>query len=190
MSFSKKNKKTKSKKVNLNLRLIPSYPGQATQQIDIPCTPTLLATTVTTGLIASVITVSKALVEAFATRFGATWDEYRIVRAHFTYRMMSSINPGLIQVWFDEQSNVTPSLAGSQSRFVKSWNASAVDEDLSITWVPSDLGDLVYTAIGSTSTPVYLKTYTDNANYGAQNTVVNYVLVVPKLTFQFRGFQS
>jgi len=57
-------------------------------------------------------------------------------------------------------------------------------------WRAKDLLDLQYTAIGTVSTPVTFKTYTDLANYGAPAAVTNLWLLEPDFIMEFRGIKS
>jgi len=130
--------------------------------------------------------IDKTAINAFATRFGATWSEYRITEVIMKIRMMSSINPGLVQFWFDEQSITAPTATEAVQRAALSMSASDI-APRSIVWRPTDINDLTYVPIGTTQTVCSYKTYTDNANFGSANTVVNYLVLAPLFRVQFRG---
>ncbi len=168
-------------------QLVPSYPRQVVTEMWIPGTPSVLTTTVTTGVIAFAQTITNSNVTSFSTRFGSTFLEYRIIKAEFAVRMFSSTNPGLIQAWIDEQSNSTPTLAEAQERAVVSWSAGSVDRTNILRWSSTDIDDLGYIAIASSNAIATFKAYTNNANFGSSAAATAYAEVVPRFCFQFRG---
>ncbi len=175
------------KQKNAQLLLIPSYPRQVCVDMWIPGTPSVVSTTVTTGVIAFAQTVSNNNVVSFTTRFGSTFLEYRLIQAEFEVRMFSSTNPGLLQAWIDEQSNSTPTLAEAQERAVRSWSAASTDRTNKLGWTATEVDDLGYTAIGSSNIVATFKLYTNNANFGSSIVATAYAEVVPRFRFQFRG---
>jgi hypothetical protein len=144
-------------------------------------------TTVTTGLIASTYGVNSGNVTSFATRFGSTFVEFRIVQAEACLRLFSSTNPGVIQCWYDEKSASAPTLVEAQERFISSVNASAVDTRPKWLWTAADPLDLQYAAINGGNTPVTFKFYTNNANFGSSIVATDYFEVEVRMRFQFRG---
>jgi hypothetical protein len=174
----------------LELRLIKTYPRQIVWDVWLPGNPLKETTTVTTGTIASVYQVREQTINSFATRFGSTFVEYRIVQADVFLRLFSATNPGVIQVWFDEQSNATPTLAEAGERYISSVNASAVDESPSWTWTAGDPLDLQYTPIAGSVTPVTFKFFTNNANFGSSIVATDYFEIQSRLRVQFRGLMG
>jgi hypothetical protein len=172
------------------LALVKSYPRQVTWDIWLPLNPIKLTTTVTTGLIANAIPILSTAIASFATRFGATFVEYRMVQAKMEIRMFSSNNPGVLQFWFDEKSASNPTLVEAAERYIMSINASDVTSKKSLTWTARDPLDLEFTAIGSSVTPVTFKTYTNNANFGSSIVATDYCEVEGAVRFQFRGLQG
>jgi hypothetical protein len=172
------------------LTLIRSYPRQVVMECWLPGIPTKFTTTVTTGLIAGTIAVNSNQVQSFATRFGSTFVEYRVVRARFRVRLFSSTNPGVLQFWIDDQSTATPTLAEAQERATLIESASATDNYPMLKWVNSDIGDLQYLAIGTPRTSATFKVYSNNANFGSSIVATDYLEVEPEFQFQFRGLQG
>jgi len=178
-----------SKKHDSVLDLRPAFKGQVVCAIKVECTPQMFTTTVTTGLIRLQFPVSTAEVDTFAARFGATWEEYRIVKAKFRTQLFSSTNPGLLITWVDEKLVGNPTLAESTHKTNEkdSFNASSVDRIHELVWTPHDPLDQQYTAIGTATTFADFKIYSDNANYGSSAVATPYGQVYCTLTFQFRG---
>jgi len=104
--------------------------------------------------------------------------------------MFSSINSGCIQLWLDEQSTSVPTLAEARERYIRSCSAAAIDEEIMIKWICSDPNDLQYLGIGTSSTPVTFKAFTNNANFGSSIVATPYYELVPEFQFQFRGLQG
>lgn len=169
------------------LTIIKSYPRQVTWDVWLPLNPIKLTTTVTSGLIANAIPIVSTAIASFATRFGSTFVEYRMVQAKMEVRMFSSNNPGVLQFWFDEKSASNPTLVEAAERYVMSINASDITSKKFLTWTARDPLDLEYTAITSSVTPVTFKTYTNNANFGSSIVATDYCEVEGAVRFQFRG---
>jgi len=186
----KKNNTLKRREKDLELALIRSYPKQACWDVWLPCNCAKNATTVTTGLIAIAYNVNIGNVIGFATRFGSTFVEYRIVRARINIQMFSSTNPGVLRVWWDEKSNATPTEVEAEERATGSLSCSATDKVLTSKWVCADPLDLQYQAIATTFTPVTFKFYTDNANFGSSIVATDYLEISGEFQFQFRGLQG
>lgn len=178
------------KEKQLELSLIKSYPSQVVWETWLPCTPLKRTTTVTTGLIATGLSISSAAIASFATRFGSTFVEYRIIRAKFLIRLFSSTAPGVLQYWIDEKSTSTPTLAEAQERAVISISASATDTMSELDWTCADPVDLAYLAISTVTNVATLKEYTNNANFGSSTVATDYYEVIPKFQVQFRGLQG
>jgi len=174
----------------LEISLVKSYPRQVTWQVWLPITPVKLTTTVTSGIISSTLFVSKNSIASFATRFGSTFVEYRMVKAKITGRMFSSNNPGVLQMWYDEKVASGPTSAEATERYIISCNASAVDKRPSLKWTASDPLDLQYVAIGTAITLCTFKTYTDAATFGASVVATDYAELEGAICFQFRGLQG
>jgi hypothetical protein len=169
----------------------PAYAGQPTVRLVLPGVLTTVSTTVTTGVIANVDTISIADISGFTTRFGSTFDEYRILGATFKIRP-TGVNPGITRFWFDEKSSATPTVDDSYERvgLTLSNNSSDSRASTSMTWKARDLLDLQYTPIGTASTPAYFKIYTDNASYASPATVLPLWFRQVDLLVEFRGLKT
>jgi hypothetical protein len=156
----------------------------------LPGTPVKVTSTVTTGAIATVVSVTPTSITSFNARFASTFVEYRIVRAKFQIRLFSSTNPGVIQAWFDEKNNGTPTLAEANERATLIFNGSAVDTRPVLKWTCSDDLDLQYTATGTTATSGSFKVFSNNANFGSSIVATDYLIIEPEFQLQFRGLQG
>jgi hypothetical protein len=178
----------KGAKINRLPALIPAFPGQVVKSFKLEATPLTITTTVTTGVIAQVFAVKASNIANFATRFGALFEEYRIVRARFTVRCFSSTNPGLLIHWIDEKQTANPTSAEALQKSMKSFSASSPSPHV-ITWTANDPLDLQYIDIGTTSTELATyKIYTDNALFGSSIVATAYACVAPEFWVQFRGY--
>jgi hypothetical protein len=180
----------KKREKDLEVSLIRSYPKQVVWQTWLPALPVKIRTTVTTGLIASTYFVQSGTIQSFATRFGSTFVEYRIIRARFRIRFFSSTNPGIVQFWIDEKVFASATLAEAQERATHSLSASATDLQTVVKWVSADPLDLQYLPIATATTLASLKFYSDNANFGSSIVATDYFEIVPEFEIQFRGLQG
>jgi len=174
----------------MELSLIRTYPHQVCWEVWLPGIPTKFTTTVTTGVIAGTYAVISSNIGSFATRFGSTFVEYRMIRAVFKIRLFSSTNPGIIQIWIDEKSASAPTAAEAEERAVLTFSAASVDKNPELKWISGDPLDLEYLAIGSTATLATFKVYTNNANFGSSVVATDYLEMIPIFQFQFRGLQG
>lgn len=166
----------------------PSYSGQVRVTHRLPCNPGVLTNTVTTGVLAAATAVSVGQIPDFATRFGSTYDEYRILGADVEMIPVSNAS-GVSVFWFDEKLTSTPTLAQSQDRTARAVpNSNANSKAFTVhRWRARDLLDLEFSAITAAPQPVTFKTYTDAANWGAP--IVATALWVPRITLivEFKG---
>lgn len=169
----------------------PAYSGQYSTLMRVPGAAQLLPTTVTSGVIANVYGINTSGISGFATRFGSTFDEYRIVGAEMNIRPVNSAS-GISVMWYDEKSTSTPTSNEAQQRIGRRIpNTNAQSKSMfSMKWRARDLLDLQYTAIGSAVTPVSFKLYTDTAAWGAPAVVTNLWILEPVFTIEFRGLKS
>jgi hypothetical protein len=185
--FKGSNKLLKRNKLSRLPVLLPAYPGQVTKKFVLEGTPILLTTTVTTGVIASATGSSSAAIANFATRFGATFEEYRIVRIAYTIKCFASTNPGLFVHWIDEKQVAAPTLAEAQQKSSKSFPASSPMPH-TLTWTANDPLDLQFQDIGTAVNSCAYKIYTDNANFGSSIVATAYAQIFPVFHVQFRGY--
>jgi hypothetical protein len=148
-------------------------------------------TTVTTGVLAQSYAVSTAAITSFATRFGTTFDEYRILGVKMRVRPIN-VASGVSVMFFDEKATGAPTLPNAQERTLSLFpNTNASSQDIiTLVWRARDLLDLQYTAIGTVVQPVTFKGYTDSTNYGAPIAATPIWLVEPEFEFEFRGIAS
>jgi hypothetical protein len=183
----KRGSKNQNKSTTRLPPLLQAYNGQLVKQFKVEATPLTVLTTVTTGVIAQVFAVKASNVANFATRFGALFEEYRIVKAKFTFKCFSSTNPGLFIHWVDEKQTANPTSAEALQKSVKSFPASSPSPHV-LTWIANDPLDLQYVDIGTTSTELCTyKVYTDNTLFGSSIVATAYGTVFPEFWIQFRG---
>ncbi len=185
-----KNSFKKSSSTQMLIQLSPSYPKQIVWQAWLPAAPKKLTTTVTTGVIADAYSVSFGIPTNFATRFGSTWVEARVVKARFAIRMFSSTNSGVMRFWYDEKLASAPTLVEAQERAILSINCSDITTRSSPEWTCNDITDLGYISISAPATKVTFKSYTDNANFGSSIVATDYCELAPEVLVQFRGLQG
>ncbi len=175
----------------LKLTSLPSYPFEQFCQLKLTGTTSLLSTTVTTGLISSAYQVTNTAIGDFATRFGSSFDSYRIVSCEFRVRPCTQAS-GLSTFWFDESSTTAPTGTSAQERIlvVKSNNSSCTASSFSMRWQVRKLEDMSFLPIGTSSTVVTFKVYTDNTAFGSPTTVTQLWYLQPVLTVQFKGIKS
>jgi hypothetical protein len=180
--------KNNKNKDDPNRFLRPAFPGQPVGTFKILSNPVKLTTTVTTGVIASVVTLSSANVASFGTRF-AGWEEGRIIKAMFKIDCFSATNPGRILMYQDSDDVTPPTLALAQSHKAKSFPASDVFEPHVLVFNNHALDKLQYaTVAGGLPTVGYIKVYTDNAALGSSIVATDYIGYTIEYTVQFRGF--
>jgi len=171
-----------------------SYRGQQVWTAQLPCEPLLILAPVG-GTTQFVYNIDGNAVLGFTARFGATFDEFRILGCHVEVHAVSTLVFGLLKLWFDEKTSANPTSNESQERIADTMclNASSPSSGRHMTWYAKDLLDLQYTPIGTiTTTPVYWKCYTDTANWAyTPNTVITAVAIAqPTLIVEFRGLRS
>ncbi len=165
-------------------QMLPAYPGQPTFAVSIQSIPIKLTTTVitsVTGLDHDILQLSTALFDVF--------EEYRCVGADVAVEMFSSVNPGILKFWIDENTSATPTSTAALQAVGRSVNMSSVDKIHKLSWRPSDPTDLGY-SVSTNVNPAYLKFYTDNAFFGAPIVVTAVACATVTLHLQFRGMAT
>ncbi len=91
--------------------------------------------------------------------------------------------------YLDEKNSTNPSAgtALDHTRIEISNVPQTSDKLYEIGWVANDLLDLEWTPVTTSYTPVWLKAYTDVANFGSNSTTVATFLLSGALRVQFRG---
>jgi hypothetical protein len=166
------------------LFLRPEFRNQPVATLKIPATPVTVQ--VTGGVLSTSVAINNALISLFSTRFSA-WDEYRIIKAKVSFKNFNSTLPGIIVAWFDEVASA-PVLSESRTNAGIRFNASDISKDHVMVYTPHDPREQVFTQIGTSFVPQYLKFYSDNLNYGLQLTTGSIAMATIDLTIQFRGY--
>lgn len=167
----------------------PAFPGQYITTMVLPGTAFIGTTTVTTGVISipKVIDPTSDIV-AWSTRFGTTFDEYRVVRAVLHIRTFSSINPGVIVTWVDENTTSAPTATEAlEFQGTKVFPASQVEKDHTFTWTPHSTEDQEYLPLATVPSSATFKIYTNSGNFGASAVATPYFSYRNMYTIQFRG---
>jgi len=186
-----KSRKSGGMSVKSTLSDGPSYQGQAKVRLSMQGVPYLKSTTVTTGVIASNIGVDVANIVGFSSRFGSTFDEYRILGVDVKVTPVSA-SQGVTKFWFDEKNQSAPTLNEAEERYcipLPNTNASPKAARV-FRWRARDLLDLEYTAIGTSFSPVCFKLYTDSTSFGAPVVVTPLWLIEIMHHIEFRGLKS
>jgi hypothetical protein len=192
MKNTKSNKNNKSKTGAPRFDDAISYKGQQRFSIKLAAAPILLTSTVTTGVLQGNMSIDAALVQGFATRFGSTFDEYRIKSAKVMIRPVSA-SSGVTVFWFDEKSSATPTANEAQERMgLRICNSNANSKSVRVmSWKAHDFLDLNYTAIGTTTVaPVYFKAYSDATTWGNPIVATSLFVLEPEIVFEFKGIKS
>ncbi len=186
-SNRRKRDKIKRNKADPALVLRPAFKGQPTWSQKIIADYHKLATTVTTGLISTNITISVADITNFAARFIA-FEEYRIVKAVLRMNLFSSTNPGRIVAYIDDDDSTAPNLANAHAHRNITFAASDVGGEKTLTYVPHSPDNQNWQTVATGTTAIgFFKIYTNNANLGASIVATDYIGYMMDLTIQFRG---
>jgi len=165
-----------------DLELHPSFRGQPCATFKCHGLPHLLTTTVTTGVVAAVTAVDPVTdVNSWATRFGALWREYRVVKATLEIELFNTANPGILSFYPEEVTSSAPSAATVNNVTTKRISCADVFKVHRHVWVPSGPQDLGYIQGTVSSASAWFKLYTDTANFGAPAVVT--VLGVYTVTY-------
>ncbi len=174
--------------IDTSLLLIPEFPGQPNCTLKVTSDFVKLTTTVTTGAILAVATISSSGITNFTTRF-AGFEEYRIVRSVLKINCFSSTNPGRIVAYVDPDDNTAPSLALSQAHRHITFAASDVANEKRLVYVPHDPAKQTWQTVATgTSATGYFKIYTSNGALGSSTVATEYMDYHMVHTIQFRGF--
>ena len=158
-------------------------------QLDVPMTQQFL--TIVAGALAGVIPIDLTVVSAFAARFGVVFKEYAIVGCKLELRPNNmAVTSGMTGAYLDENSGAVPTAGTTQNvPRLDMMNAPLFDtKPYLMTWTPRDILDLDYVPISTTFTPVYLKLFTNSANFGTQATTTGQWIITGSIAFTFRGY--
>jgi len=168
-----------------------SYAGQSKFRVTLPGVPQIITTTAATGVNSTAFQIAFGDILGFATRFGSTFDEYRILGANVRVQA-TAVSTGLTKFFFDEKTTSAPTANESQERVgvLLDNNSSNSKSSTMMRWRARDLLDLQYTAIASSVTPCTFKIYTDAVNWAAPVSATNLFIVTIDIMFEFRGLKS
>jgi hypothetical protein len=160
-----------------------------TVMLDVPIA--IQIATIAAGATATVIPLDTTAVNGWAGRFAATFREYAIVGAALELRLNNvATTAGLVLAFLDEVSNAAPTatMALDRARLDMTCGPLFVPKAYRMKWVPRDLLDLDYTAIGTNFTPVWLKLFSSVADTQTNVATTGQVLVTGTLALTFRGY--
>jgi len=169
----------------------PSFAGQQSVILTLPAAATSGYTTVTTGVLQTSIALDSSHLNGFATRFGSTFDEYRILGVNVKIRPISPAT-GVTRYFFNEKNGTVPSTVDAYERVgltLSNSNANS-SSTRTMSWRARDLLDLQYTPIGTNFTPVWLKIYTDLDTFGAPAVATPISYLEVDFLVEFRGLQA
>ncbi len=179
-------KTKKAKAPDTMAKLIPSFPGQVVKEFKMEALP-VIQTTSAGGALASIYEIKASNVTNFTSRFGSLFEEYRIVKAKFTFRGYSSTTSGLFIHWIDEKDASAPTLAESKAKAAAAF-APADQRPHVLVWRARDPLDLQYIDCGTTTTTLATyKIYSETTTYGTTNSTT-YGCVFAEFWVQFRGY--
>ena len=154
-----------------NLRALPppSTPGEQRVAIWVEQELSPYTTAATTGIVANNNPFTASDITNFATRFGATFDTYRITEAYITFRPCNVMN-GQLVLWLEELSTTTPTLTAARTSSARKYlNLNSSDgQTVTFHWRATELPDLDWddtTALSAASFEI--NAYTSLAEYGA-----------------------
>lgn len=169
----------------------PTYRGDKSWFFDLPGLPLIYSTTVTTGLIAQTYDFNpQASLVGWSSRFGSTFDEYRVVRCSVEC-IPIGINNGVTALFMSETNLGTPTIFEAEERraqYLK--NNLQFRNNKFLYWRAQDTSDETWFAIGNSHAFATVSIYTDNANLGSPVAVVPLVMIRPLYRVQFRGLRS
>lgn len=171
------------------LLLRPVFPGQFVTTIKLHGSIANYNTTVTSGVIAVSLVIDPVNdIVNWATRFGVTFDEYRVIKAVCQIRCFATINPGVLVLWVDENTNSTPTSTQAQEwQGSTIFPASDVNKVHSIKWTPHSTDDQAYSPLATVATTAWFKLYTAASSFGSSQIATNYCSSQIMYTIQFRG---
>jgi len=167
------------------------YPGAVLFSASLPGGTFIQTNAVTTGVLATGTAINaNTSITGWSTRFGSTFDEYRVVSCTFEIIPLG-LNIGVTSCFFSELSLGTPTLTEATERtatFIK--NDVQPPKNLSMKWKNRDFSDATWRSISTSFVDATFYMYTDAANFGSPVTATALFLLRPVYVVQFRGLQS
>ncbi len=208
MNSAKQNKKSsKSSRPQTANFLVPTLrtqPYQKTSVIKIPGTTELISCSAA-GLVNSVTNLNLGLIPFFATRYGVTYDEARILKIYVEIRPVASTSTsGLTVVFIDENDSTVPTATIARTHWGNAISNNGQAYSVSrgvgprqsvpsgavqlLEWSNRDIGMLKYLDSTDVTTNVgYLKCFSDNANFGTPAVAQPLFVLRYTLTVELRG---
>jgi hypothetical protein len=141
-----------------------------------------------------VLAISTALLQDFASRLGATFDEYCITGASFEIRFVQTAGSpqGLTYIYLDEKDATTPTAANAQNspRIDVLVANEALPIRHRIDWMPADFADLDWTSTSSLTTPCFIKMFASTVSTFTANNTDGYIYVTGALNIDVRGWKA
>lgn len=164
--------------------------------LDVPISAGVVS--VVSGNLSSVVTLgTPSNVGGWSTRFQTLFDEYCIVGFRIGIRQLNapataSANAGYVQAALDEKSSNAPTQAGMNAvPRVEIPILSTLTAESPIHWIQwkaTDYTDLDWTPTTSTTTPIFLKLYSNTASTGTSTTTGASFEVFGSYAIAFRGY--
>ncbi len=185
---NRRNRKRQRNKTDPVLLMRPAFKGQPNATLKIVSDFAKVTTTVTTGTIQQVVTISVSAITNFAARF-VGFEEYRIIKATLRMNCFSSTNPGRIVAYVDPDDNSNPTLPLSLAHRNITFGASDVMSRKILEYVPHDPSKQQFQTVATGTTAIgYFKIYTNNSSLGASTVATDYLGYDMEYVVQFRGF--
>jgi len=151
-----------------------------------------LATTVATGLISYVQTVDPtADIPNWSSRFASLYQKYRLLKVACT-ATLTSASTGMAAAWFNDESSTPPTFPEAEEQ-AQNWfplsNASSRSSH-TFMWTATDLNNLFFNDVATSSVSTNFKIFTNAANYGAPITATNVLVMNYTYWLEFRGYSS
>jgi hypothetical protein len=185
-------KKSASGLMRTTLNDSSSYPGQQRFVCKVESSPMIYTTTVTSGIISDQYQVDPVnQVTGWSSRFGACFDEFRVLKAVFRLRPLVA-STGLTRFWIDEKNAGAGTANEAKERnglYLLNTNA-APSANAQLVWKAKDLLDLQYTATQTSVVPAQLKIYTSNAAWGSTAVATPLWIIEAQYDIEFRGIKS
>lgn len=146
------------------------------------------------GSVAQLMGVSITMLQDFATRLGATFDEYCITGMSLEVRYVTTSGgqQGLVYVYLDEKDATTPTAANAQNspRIDLMCATEALPIRHRIEWVPADLVDLDWTSTSNLTSPCYVKCFASPSATLTAPDLQGYVYFTGSLSIDVRGWKA
>lgn len=159
--------------------------------LDVPIQP--ISFSIVAGAVAGVQGIDPGtIVPSFSTKFAA-FREWVLCGLRFEIRLNNVVNTqGVVVAYVDEKTSAAPTAAEALGHPRLDMQVAPLFErkPYIIDWIPRDLNDEAYTQVGTAFSPVYLKVFTNNANFVTGATTTGQVIVTGSLALQFRGYAT